>query len=336
MDSIYISSIFIGLIVVSYLSITGYTRPVAEKFVDGMDGFAGGMMDGFAGDIINKINGKSPLWFVVDDNGTNSRKWSDFGSRNSKETNVGFLSITKTRCAVTQGADFNIVELIGRKAVANKIFENGGHVPTLHMSVPNYLWRAWARASLLGTVGGLYFDGFSLCLGPSFKQAIKNNKACVFGIDYNEYRGSDFKACGPYAGWSASSGNSAWKTLAKVLSELIDAGPLSWTSANAREQMASWHSKYLASFMPCITDAEWTRTQEGGPLEFSDILGRSLSKEWQPPKSAIYLPIDIDKLSRNVTYKWFMRMSPEQILDPNSLFIWANLAQQVGRNDKIL
>jgi hypothetical protein len=320
MDSVYISSILIGLTIVSYLSLTGYTRPIAEKFVGG-----------FTIDTIVKPN----LWFVIDDTGTNSRKWADFGARNSNEPNVGFSSITKTRCNVTQGADFNVVELNGRKAVANRIFASGGDVPTLHMSAPNYLWRAWARSALLSQLGGLYLDGYSLCLGPSFKEVLGKD-ACVFGIDYNEYRGSGTKACGPYAGWSSKSGNKAWSTLTKALVELIDAGPLSWTAANAREQLAGWHSKYLASFMPCITDAEWTRTGDGEPLEFSDILGRSLSKEWQPPSNAIYLPIDIDKLERNVTYKWFLRMSTEQILDPNSLFIWAALAQQVGRNDKIL
>jgi hypothetical protein len=320
MDAVYISSIFIGLIAVSYLSLMGYTRPVAEKFVGGFS--------------LN-LN-KSNLWFVVDDIGTNSRQWADFGSRNSNNPNVGFLTITKTRCAVTQGADFNVVELFGRKAVANKIFQSGGYVPGQHLIVPNYLWRAWARAALLSHLGGMYFDGFSLCLGPSLKQAIEGKEACVFGIDYNEYRGSGSKACGPYAGWSLNKGNNAWTTLASALAELIDAGPLSWTAANAREQLAGWHSKYLASFMPCITDAEWTRNSDGEALEFSDILGRSLTPDWEPPSSAIYMPLDIDKLGRNVTYKWFMRMSTEQILDPNSLFIWAVLAQRTGRNDKFL
>lgn len=321
MDSVYISSIFIGLIVVSYLSVTGYTRPIAEKFVGGFN--------------LPDTN-KSKLWFVVDDIGTNSRNWADFGSRNSREPNVGFLNIAKTRCAVTQGADFEVVELIGRKAVANKIFQSGGYVPETHLSVPNYLWRGWARAALLSHLGGLYLDGYSLCLGPSFKQAIGTKDACVFGIDYNEYRGSGLKACGPFAGWSAAKANNAWTALTVALAGLIDAGPLSWTAANAREQLAGWHSKYLSALMPCITDAEWTRNNDGEALEFSDLLGRSLSPEWEPPKSAIYIPMDIDKLERNVTYKWFMRMSTEQILDPNSIFIWASLARRTGRNDNFL
>lgn len=319
MDSVYLSSIFIGLVIVSYLSIGGYTRPIAEKFVGGFN-----------------ILSKSPLLFVVDDYGTNSRLWADFGSRNSKTPNVGFANIVKTRCAVTQGGDFDIVELIGRKAVANKILQSGGYLPGAYESVPHYLWRAWARAALLSNVGGLYLDGYSLCLGPSFKQAIGTKDACVFGIDFNEYRGSGFKACGPYAGWSAAPKNNAWSTLEKALAKLIDAGPLSWTAATAREQLAGWHSKYLSSFMSCITDAEWTRNGDGGALEISDLLGRMSSPEWEPPKSAIYLPIDIEKLEKNVKYKWFMKMSTEQIMDPSSLFIWADLARRTGRNDNFL
>jgi hypothetical protein len=319
MNSFYISSIFIGLIVVTYFSLSGHTRPIAEKFIGGL----------------TYTTEKPTLWFVVDDFGTNSRKWGDFGSRNSKDPNVGFLSITKTRCAVTQGDDYNVVELIGRKAVANKIFASGGYVPGQHLAVPNYLWRAWARAALLSQLGGLYLDGYCLCLGPSFKQSIKS-EACVFGIDFHERHGSGSKACGPFAGWSAKAGNDAWKTLTSGLAELIDAGPLSWTAAEARKQLEKWHSKYLSAFMPCIADIEWSRNKDGEALEISDILGRSLSPDWNPPSSAIYLPLDIDKLERNVTYKWFLRMSTEQIMDPNSMFIWAELARRAGRNDNFL
>ena len=113
-------------------------------------------VEGFA----NGFGGKSNLWFVIDDYGVNSRRWTDFGARSSRDLNIGLLSITKTRCAITQGGDFNIVELFGRAAVAHTVRENGGLVPDRHLEIPPYLWRAWARAALLANGGGLYLDGF--------------------------------------------------------------------------------------------------------------------------------------------------------------------------------
>jgi hypothetical protein len=88
--------------------------------------------------------------------------------------------------------------------------------------------------------------------------------------------------------------------------------------------------------MPTIRNVEFGRHEISGlPIEIDDILGRSAGDTWKPSKDVIYVPIDFERLDRSVTYKWFMRMSVEQIMEPDSDFIWAKLAKGAGARDNL-
>ena len=313
------------------------TRQIAEKFVGSVAEGALQLGGGGVG-----LGLKPKLWFVVDDYGVNSRHWADFGARNSRNLNIGFLNITRARCNITQGGDYEVVELIGREAVARKIREYRGVVPSKHEQLPPYLWRAWARASLLNYAGGLYLDGLSLCLGPSFKGAIGRLNDAIFGFEHDERVLNPLTAiaptCSPFAGWASGPGHLGWRGLCGALNDFAEKGPESWTAAEARNQIPAWNAKYLQSIMSTVRSAEWSRRSDGRPIEIEDLLGRSanaLTPEWNPPAEAVYVPIDKDDLERSVTYKWFLRMSVEQIMDPESKFIWASLANRVGSKDNL-
>lgn len=267
---------------------------------------------------IENIKGNKNLWFVIDDQGVNTRRWTDFGSRSSKDLNLPFLQITKARCHITQGADFKINELIGRQAVAQVIRENKGHVPDFHLDIPPYLWKAWARAALLAYAGGLYLDGYSLCLGPSFASVIDSSDNLLFGLDSNPL------SVGSYAGWALRDRSEPWLIYTDTIVRFIEKGQLSWDSAKSKNLVASWNRSILSN-IKVIPESEWSRLSDGTPIELEDLFGRSLSKYYSPTNKSIYVPIDIEKLKRSVTYKWFLRMSSEQIMDPDSLFIWAQL-----------
>lgn len=281
--------------------------------------------EGFANNIL-----KQNLWFVVDDYGVNSRRWADFGARSSRDINIGLLNITRARCAVTQGGDFNIVELNGRLAVANAVRDNGGYVPDKHLEIPPYLWRAWARAALLGNAGGLYLDGFSLCLGPSFNTVTNGADNLLFGLD------SDPLSAGSYCGWAANKRSTAWLAYLDAVAQFIERGPLSWNAAKARNQVASWNASILAPAVKLLVEPEWSRLNNGTPVLLEDLFGTSLSDVYRPGPSSIYVPVDIDLLTRTVSFNWVLRMSSEQLMDPESHFIWAQLAQSVGKRDALV
>ena len=317
---------------------------------------------------------KPILWYVVDDYGTNNRRWIDFGSRTSKDLNMSFLAITKSRCLMTQGADFDVRFLLGREAVATVLAtvlatasatvpaeakptvpaeakpavpatatasatvpasakptvpaEAKPTVPALHLSVPPSLWRAWARSALMRYCGGLYMDGLSLCLGPSFMSCVKGVDAAVFGTEHDEPRTSALDgSCSPFAGWSLAPGHKAWTGLNKDIVDLVDGGVLTWTAAVARNQISEWHGKHLQS-VPCMRACEWSRLSSGKPIELEDLFGRGMTNEYVPGSSAVYLPLDYEMIDRSVTYKWFLSLPVEQILAPESQFLWAKLAQK--------
>lgn len=279
----------------------------------------------------NSLNLKKPiLWFVVDDYGTNNRRWADFGARSSRDLNLGFLAITKARCFYTQGVDFDIRVCLGRDAVAKIIYENRGIVPEYHLSTPPELWRAWARSALLSLVGGLYFDGLSLCLGPSFMSDVLDKSDAVFGTSYSDLRTHTFDGtCSPHTGWASGPNHRMWKSLHKETVDLINAGPTSWTSAIARNQISTWYDTYLRNSMPTIRHTEWSRRADGKPIELEDLFGRALTDDWTPPQNAIYIPLDYESINRSVTYKWFLSLSTEEIINPKSNFLWASLSQNI-------
>jgi hypothetical protein len=291
---------------------------------------------GVISNMINyNIRAKPILWFVVDDYGTNNRKWLDFGSRSSTNLNMGFLSITKSRCVYTQGKDFDVRECIGREEVAKIIRKNKGTIPEYYLSCHPRIWRAWARAALLYYIGGLYFDGLSLCLGPSFLSDVNEKANAVFGTDHDEPRTNGLSgSCSPFAGWASGPGHVAWGNLMNEINGLINSGVDNWTSAIARNQIAVWYNKYLRDSMPTVRHSEWSRRNDGKPIEIEDLFGRSynyLSPEWKPADNVIYVPLDYEKIDRSVSYKWFLKLSAEDILSDEANFLWAFLSKNILR-----
>jgi hypothetical protein len=112
------------------------------------------------------------------------------------------------------------------------------------------------------------------------------------------------------------------------MADLIAAGPTAWTAAIARNQVAESSMVHLTPFMSVVRESEWSRRSDGRAIEIEDLLGRSPDEEWVPPRTAVYVPLDKERLERNFTYNWFLRMSPEQILNAESHFLWASLARR--------
>jgi hypothetical protein len=86
--------------------------------------------------------------------------------------------------------------------------------------------------------------------------------------------------------------------------------------------------------MPTVRHSEWSRRNDGKPIEIEDLFGRSynyLSPEWKPADNVIYVPLDYEKIDRSVSYKWFLKLSAEDILSDEANFLWAFLSKNILR-----
>jgi hypothetical protein len=270
------------------------------------------------------------LWWFVDDE-TNARKWWDFGARNSRKPNRGYLEVALEVVKATQWRDFQIVPLLGRAAVSQVLAEAGETVSPHIQQLPATIWRQWAMANLLAVKGGLAMMGDStLCVGPSFATVTTGTQCAVFGITPNESRalpGADVPPA-QWVGWSLHPHQPVWDVAATTWNALVAAGPTAWSAAEARRlEEHIWTQQALKS-PKRFQAAEGSRKADGTEWTPEDFLGKQNPVD---PKvvldpAVLYIPMDGDTLVRSYRYSWFVRMSKAQILESN--FYWAMLAKE--------
>ena len=271
---------------------------------------------------------KPTLWWIVDDD-TNGRYWWDFGARNSRQPNRGYLQVALEALYATQAMDFNIQPLIGRDAVRLAILSAGGNVPAEAAQLPATLWRQWALANLLAHKGGLAMIGDStLCVGPTFTPVISNKRAVVFGVTADEPRVSPgagaVVAPAPWVGWAAGAHTRCWDLAADVWNRLAEAGPTSWSAAEARRLSAKIWTLQRAEGIETAADSEGGRWPDGTERTLEDFLMRTDDHTLGP--HVVYVPMDGDRIVRDRRYAWFARMSRAQIVE--SPFVWSTLAKR--------
>lgn len=279
---------------------------------------------------------KPTLWWFVDDE-TNARNWWDFGARNSRQPNRGYLQVAMESMLATQGADFNIHALLGREAISETLRQAGVKVPVEVTQAPVTIWRTWATANLLATFGGLAMVGDStLCVGPSFWDIVQGVPAATFGITNSVARavpGNDALPPAVWAAWAAKPHHPAWDYAATQWSRLIEAGPTTWSAAEARRMGEEVWEIQVRKGIQALQAADGSHRADGLELTCEDLL----MKKAEPvdPKTilspaVVFVSMDGDALVRDYRYGWFVRMSREQILD--SHFVWAALAKKTQHN----
>lgn len=269
-------------------------------------------------------------WFC--DTEVNARQWFDFGARNSKDVNRGYLQVSLDALQATQSRDFAIETLVGRDAIIAAI---GGTRPvsdTNAAQLPPALFRLWAVANLCAKRGGLVMDGAStLCVGPAFADTLGGVEAATFGVDPDEPVANPTRAetpaPAPYVGYARSAGHPGWVHTAAVLNAVVEAGPTSWSAALARRISSELYPQQLARGLTCIREVDGGRLPNGQARQLEDLLGRVGTPP--DPNTAltpgtVYVPFDGDALVRRFEFAWFPRMSAEQIKESN--LVWASYA----------
>lgn len=286
-----------------------------------------------------RTGGRQTLtWFC--DTEVNARQWFDFGARNSKDVNRGYLHVSLDALRATQSRDFAIQTLVGREAIVAAIGETAGEtagetIPglTAHAAqLPAALFRLWAVANLCATRGGLVMDGAStLCVGPAFADKLVDVEAATFGVDPDEPVANPTTAFtpapAPYVGYSRSARHPGWVHTAAVLNAVVAAGPTSWSAALARRVTSELYPQQLARGLSCIREVDGGRLPNGQARQLEDLLGRVGTPP--DPNTAltpgtVYVPFDGDALVRRFEFAWFPRMSAEQIKESD--LVWASYA----------
>jgi len=292
------------------------------------------------------LNSHKPrIWWHVDDSQTNTREWLDWGNRETVEPNEPYLRLCLKRARQLWSDDFEIVPLIGRDAVVDRLRHIGGtravKIPAGWDEVPPYLWMAWARAALLAAEGGLWLDGSVLPWSDSISlwqrteglataaSTATATTAAVFGYDSAESRASSAAAAGSSAGWAATSGHPVWMGLAHDIGSLIGAGAPSWSSPEARRALRTlWDRHCSGGSVAVDRTAEISRDKYGRRLELDTLLGAT---EWSAGSTGdglwIPLPDGRDSLERTIPFQWFLRMDEQQIRESD--FVWARWATRV-------
>ena len=269
-------------------------------------------------------------WFC--DTEVNARQWFDFGARNSKDVNRGYLQVSLDALQATQSRDFAIETLVGRDAIIAAI---GGTRPvsdTNAAQLPPALFRLWAVANLCAKRGGLVMDGAStLCVGPAFADTLGGVEAATFGVDPDEPVANPTRAetpaPAPYVGYARSAGHPGWVHTAAVLNAVVEAGPTSWSAALARRISSELYPQQLSRGLTCIREVDGGRLPNGQARQLEDLLGRVGTPP--DPNTAltpgtVYVPFDGDALVRRFEFAWFPRMSAEQIKESD--LVWASYA----------
>lgn len=267
---------------------------------------------------------KPILWWFVDAD-SNARKWYDFGARSSMSPNRGYLELALRAAERTQGRDFTVVPLIGRDAVLAQI---PGAVPAAKQ-LPAALWRQYALTNLLAANGGLAMDGNStLFIGPRIYPYVKSATAATFGVNPDEPIVDPVTAYAPgpspYAGWAAEAKHPAWSGAAAFYNDLVARGPQSWSAAIARrESQRLWEVQKNAGAV-LIRVPDGGRRPDGKARPLEDLFARTTPADTILPDT-VFISYDGDDLARQFEFNWFLRMSPQQILDAD--FVWSQLAQ---------
>jgi hypothetical protein len=276
------------------------------------------------------LDNRPILWFVSD-NQSNTRKWADFSTRNSKQNNRGYTELSYKTAQQTQGKDFQILHLNGRDEVIETIKSYGGIVPENVQQLPPQLWRAYVRTALLANAGGLYVDGDSvLFIGPAINPFIKDLPNALFGINPDEpiasTKAENESSYGPspFIGYAQSPNQSVWKSAESFWLDQFKKGPSSYTALVASRADQKSMDDMRKQGVQVVRQAEGNRKKDNTYLNLYDLFARSPSN---PDKSmdlnpvAAYVCFDSDALERSAQLSYILKLSPTQLDESDFLFV---------------
>ena len=266
--------------------------------------------------IFNKKNAKPILWIHIEYD-VNSRKWLNYGSRNTTELNQPYLYLT-IRSIIQKCSDSFHVCLIDDSSF-NKLLPNW----TLSaQNLPSPLrphLRELAFAKVLEMYGGMRIPPSFICFKNLF--SIYNTALLPASAFAGEMLATS--SVSTVAEFFPSTEIMGCKRNSPVMQKYISYLEVLISKDYTNEmdflgECGRWcYSEIISGNMSAITSTLFgIQSQGGSAILIDDLMG---DQDVDLDKNAVGLYIPERELLKRIAFGWFIRLSPEQVLESNTL-----------------
>ena len=264
-----------------------------------------------------KMNKDKPYLWIHLNYDINERMWINFGSRNTNNLNQLYLYLTIRSIIEKCGNSFNVCIIDDN--VFNKILP-GWEIRVGHLSNPlKPHLRELAMAKVMNMYGGFKIPASFICfkdLKPLYDIGLSNNHAFIGEMLSRNSTSSKVKYFPDTRILGCVKNCPIMKEYITYLEMLI--------SSDYTNEMdfigdcGRWFYKQIVDKNVAVLSASYfgIKKQNGSSVTIEDVLGDS-DVNLHTDSYGLYIPAD-ECLTRRV-YGWFVRMSPKQVLESNTL-----------------
>lgn len=260
---------------------------------------------------------KPIIWLFYNDSEVNSRRWSDFGARESRVLNIPLLNLLYKTIAEANAEKYQVRVIGGLDGVAELL---GGYT-ALPLPLQNSKARVtepeedWIRAAILAKYGGLWLSPSVIAL-RGFGD-LPNDRIVAFGQDTTPMYGSPVP--GFRAVWSPQPNDHFFVQWEQRIRDRLE------NQLGGRQVRGDAKSDWVdLCAAPCSkgrcevrVHAELGRDPRTNKvLELEDLLaaGTEGRLPFEIPTCAVYVVIPYNDLLNRRFYGWILRSSEEQIM----------------------
>lgn len=266
---------------------------------------------------IDKMDKSKPFLWIHLNYDVNERMWLDFGSRNTNNLNQPYLYLTIRSIIEKCGGSFNVC--IVDDNVFNKIIP-GWQIQVNRLSDPlKPHLRELAMAKVMNMYGGFKVPASFVCfkdLKPLYNMGLSNTDAFVGEMLSRNITSSKVKYFPDTKIIGCIKNSNVMNEYIKYLEMLISRDYTN--EMDFQGDCARWfYSKVVDKTVSIISACYFgIKKEDGTPVVIEDLLGDS---DVSLDKNSYGLYIPADECLKRRAYGWFIRMSPKQVLESNTL-----------------
>lgn len=259
---------------------------------------------------------KKPILWIHIEYALNSRKWSSFGTRNSKELNQDYLYLTIRSIINKCGDDFHIV-LIDDDCIP-LLLENWS-IKLSHLENPQKdYFRKLALVKILYNYGGLLIEpSFILfkSLKPIINKVINTNKMCVCEFANNSKDSHHMKTIPSSKFMTCVKNCTLMHEFENHLEILLSKDYTN--EINVNDLMNKWLLMKTQNKEIDYIDGKYIGTKDvNNKLINLEYLMGSSFLELHEKTYALYIPKD--DLLKRTAHNWFVYLNPQEVLESNT------------------
>lgn len=256
------------------------------------------------------------VWIYIDDTDVNSRWWADFMARSSRVINLPFLNLCYQTIVQACGTRYH-VEVIGGIEDARRRLGGSLPIPMRNGKIPlRDEELSYLRVAFLEKFGGLWIHPASICL-RKFPELPKD-KIVFFGSDPLETYAGPKGTILPnqHAMWSPRPHHPLFTQWKNILETRLNE---QHTGKEIRNDK-NWDILFVGTGKEDVVvmpNAELTRKKTGRKIELEDLLaaGTEGNLPFDVHPETVYVPFPWPELLERRMFGWFLRMSPDQVMD---------------------